>query len=345
MKIVQWILTVIALLFSLLTLFAAFQGTVFSLIFALLALVIIAPPLYPQINKRLPFLRFSFLKIFLCVLLWFVALGFIGGNTVSFANAAVCASPGSETCGKSEIAFLETTSSLTVSADLTDPGDAGELKEVGITMDYWAQPDQESEVYSETFEVPQDKQQMLFTLEELNLQPGSYRVNITPVLKTDKTALTKEVQFAVWTSTEDVEKRNSGELENAGLFHNSISEVNICEHSGQRGTFCQQDMPEISSGAAALGFTAEIPNLRIRRASVRGDSQITFVLRILSVPGEELTEPEEMFRETQELEGDVGTYTLINTPPEGGLPQGLFELVTFLEAKDSLPIRKVFTIK
>ncbi|MEM1425836.1 MAG: hypothetical protein AAGF75_04710, partial [Cyanobacteria bacterium P01_H01_bin.130] len=104
---------------------------------------------------------------------------------------------------------------------------------------------------------------------------------------------------------------------------------------------------EIASASPAIAFTAEIPNLSLRRSRLRGDSEITFVLRFLGGPDDEVTEPEEIFRDTGELDSEIGTFTLFIPQPEkgAGFRLGEFELVTSLEAKDSLPIRKVFTIK
>ena len=346
MKIVQWILTVLSALYALLLLAAAFEGNIIPFIISMVAFVLIAPPLYPKINQRIPFLRRGFLKVFLCVVLWIIALMFLGADSISFGSVTVCAGAKDGGCPKSEIAVLDTTSELTVTAQIrAGLEDTVTVKQVSITMDYWPEPKQESQIYSQTFDAPTDKGPMSFTLKELDLKPGSYRLTAVPVIEGDKKPLSTDVQFAVWTSAEDVETRNSGELKNAGLFHNSVSEVKICEHSGERGTFCKEDMPEIATDAPAIGFTAEIPNLKIRRSRLRGDSQITFVMRILSLPGAEDGPPTEIFRETAELESDVGTYTLINPSPERGLPAGTFEVVTSLEAKDSLPIRKVFTIK
>ena len=142
MKFLQWLLAVVALLMSLGLLIS---GEWLGFIIALLAVIIVAPPIQDHLNQRFPWLKSRFLKIFLAVIILFIALGITGGNLVRFTNVAVCKSPVDGQCEKHEIAFLEETQIITVSAKLRKGKTANQVK---ATLVYWPEPDQESEVFS-----------------------------------------------------------------------------------------------------------------------------------------------------------------------------------------------------
>ena len=338
MKFVQWIFTIIGVLLALLLLIG---GSFFPFLLVLISLILVAPPLQQQINQRLPWLRFGFLKLLLGFILWFAAFAFTGNSIVSFSELAVCTEPTNGLCEKHNIAVLEKTQQLSVSASLGQ-GDAAE--QAKVTMEYWPEPDQESEVYSQVFDLPPGAEQILLTLERLDLQPGNYRVNLTPEGIGQQDSLTVKRRFSVWTDEQDVTKRNESELDDAGL-NNSVAEVKICEGSEDVEEPCKEHLSELSTQIKYLAFTAEIPNFKLRTARTRGDSEITFILRYL---GSSLEEPEEavlIFRETSELDREVGTYTLVIPGEEEGFLPGVFELLTSLETRSSAPIRKQFTLK
>ncbi len=337
MKLFQWILTVLGGLYGLIFLIG---GNFFPFLIVVLSVVLVAPPLQPQIERRLPWLRFGFLKLFLCIILWLVALTSGGGNTVRFSDVAVCVKPANDLCEQHDIAFLEQTQQLALSAKLYQ---ADTAKQVKVILAYWPEPKQESEVFSQTFDVPKGKGQILLQLEGLNLQPGNYRVSLTPEGTGQKKALSTNRKFSVWTDPEDVKKRNEGEVDNAG-FNNSVSKVKICEGNEGVEDSCKDDLSTLSAQVKSLDFTAEIPSFKVRTVRTRGDSEITFLLRYLGKSPDDRIKPMLIFRETQELDRTVGTYTLRVAAPNGGFSPGEFELITSLETRSSEPIRKQFTL-
>lgn len=338
MKFLKWVLTIFALLMSLGFLIT---GGLIPFLIALLATLLLAPPLKSRINKRLPWLRFKFLKSFLAVILLFVALMFSGGNLVGFSDAAVCSKPIDGRCEQHEIAFIEETKEISVSASLRKVNTA---KKINVVIKYWSEPKQETEVLNQTFDFPKGKTEVLLPLNKLDLKPGNYRVKLTPEGIGGKQPSPTEQKFSVWTDLKDVTQRNEGEIEDAG-FNNSVTSVKICEGSSDATKPCKEDFSELSPQIKILSFTAEIPSLRIKRVPLRGDSEITFILRYLGKTKDAKVKPIQLFRETSELDRKVGTYTLGFPVSEKGLPSGEFELITSLETRSSQPIRKQFTIK
>lgn len=339
MKFFQWILAIIALLFSLGFLFS---GEFIAFLVAVLAVLVVVPPIQDRINSWLPWLKSRFLKLFLSVIFLLIALISATGNSVLFTDIDVCSTPANKSCDTSDIAFIENTQQINVWAKLPDPNLA---KQVNVVMAYWPEPKQESEVFNQTFDIPQDQEQVLLTLDQLNLKPGNYRVTLTPSGVGRKKPLPIDYVFSVWTDSEDVQKRNEGEVENAGLLNNSVSSVKICEGSEDATQPCDEDNGELSSQIKFLSFTAEIPSLGSRKVRLRGDSEITFLLRYLGNENKVLDKPLQIFRETSELDRTVGTYTLGIPVPSNGFPAGEFELLTSMETRSSRPILKRFTIK
>ena len=338
MKFLKWVLTIFAVLVSLALLL---MGDLISCLIALLAALLVAPPLKARINKRLPWLRFKFLKLLLMVILLVTALLLSGGNIVRFTDAAVCSKPSDGRCEQHEIAFMEKTQDIAVSASLREVNAA---KKINVALEYWPEPKQETEVLNQTFDFPKGKKEVLLPLTNLDLKPGNYRITLTPEEIGRKEPLPAEQKFSVWTDLKDVKQRNDSDIENAG-FNNSVTKVKICEGSSDATKPCAEDFQELSPQIKILSFTAEIPSLRVKRVALRGDSEITFILRYLGKTKDAKEKPIQLFRETSELDRKVGTYTLGFPAPAKGLPSGEFELITFLETRSSQPIRKQFTIK
>lgn len=336
MKFLQWLLAVIALLMSLGLLIS---GEWLGFIITLLAVIIVAPPIQDRLNQRLPWLKSRFLKIFLAVIILFIALGITGGKLVRFTNVAVCKSPVDGQCEKHEIAFLEETQTLTVSAKLRKGKTANQVK---ATLDYWPEPDQESEVFSNVYDVPQGKREVALQLDQVDLQPGTYRVTLTPEGIGNQKPLSEEQIFSVWTDPKDVSKRNEGDIEDAGL-NNSVSSIKICEGSSDAEDPCAEDLSELSTEIKTLAFTAKLPS--IANVQFRGDSEITYILRYLGKTKDDNIPPIQVFRETNELDRKVGTFTLGITPSKKKFRSGEYELITSLEARSSRPIRKLFRLK
>ena len=336
MKILQWILTIVALLMSVSLLFS---GQWIGFVMAFLAALLVAPPIQRQINQRFPWLRSRFLKLFLGVMILFIALMVSGGNLVRFTKVAVCKTPVEGQCEKHEIAFIESAQTVSVSAKLRQ---ANTAKQVKVTLDYWPEPEQESEVFSQVFDVPKEKKSLLLALDQVNLQPGNYRVKLTPEGLGNKEPLPSEKIFSVWTDPQDVTSRNEGELEDAGL-NNSVTSIKICEGSSDAKQPCEEDLSELSTQVKFLSFTADFP--RIGNVQFREDSEITYLLRYLGKTKDAKNPPLQLLRETSELDRKVGTYTLGIPSPAKGFPPGEYELLTSLEARSSRPIRKQFTLK
>lgn len=336
MKILQWVLTLVALLMSVTLLFSRQWA---GFIIAFLAVLLVAPPIQSQINQRLPWLRSRFLKLFLAVIVLFVALMVSGSNLVRFTQVAVCKSPVDGQCESHEIAFIEQTQNISVSAQLRK---ANTAKQVKVTLDYWPGPKQETEVFSQVFDVPKGKKAVLLELNQVKLQPGTYRVKLTPEGLKDNEPLSSEQIFSVWTDPQDVTNRNEGDIEDAGL-NNSVTNIKVCEGSSDAKQPCEEDFSELSTQIKFLSFTAELPG--IGSVQFRGDSEITYLLRYLGKSKEAKKPPLQLLRETSELDRKVGTYTLGIPAPEKGFPPGEYELLTSLEARSSRPIRKQFTLK
>lgn len=336
MKFFQWLLTVVALLMSSGLLIS---GEWIGFIIALLSVILVAPPIQGRLNQRFPWLKSRFLKIFLAVMVLFAALMVTGGNLVRFTNVAVCKSPVDGQCEKHEIAFLEQTQAISVSAKLRK-GKAA--KQVKVTLDYWPEPDQESEVFSNVFDVPKGKREVALQLDQVNLQPGTYRVTLMPEGIGQQKPLAEEQIFSVWTDPEDVTKRNEGDIEDAGL-NNSISGIKICEGSSDAKEPCAEDLSELSIDITTLAFTAKLPS--IANVQFRGDSEITYILRYLGKTKDDKIPPIQVFRETSELDRKVGAFTLGITPSKKRFRPGEYELLTSLEARSSRPIRKLFRLK
>lgn len=336
MKILQWILAIVALLMSVVLLFS---GAWIPCLFVGLAFLLVVPPLQSRLNQRLPWLRFKFLKIFLAVILLFLAIQSLGGDIVRFIDVAVCNKPGADQCEQHEIAFIEQTQQIAVSARLRK---AKTAEKVQVTLEYWPEPKQESEVLNQTFDVLKGKQKVLLQLDNVDLQPGNYRVNLTPEGIGKKTPLSSEKTFAVWTDPQDVKKRNEGDIENAGL-NNSVTSIKICEGSSDAKEPCTEDLSELSTQIKFLSFTADFPSLA--NVQFREDSEITYLLRYLGKTKDSKNPPIQLFRETSELDRKVGTYTLGIPAPAKGFPPGEYELMTSLETRSSQPIRKLFTLK
>ncbi|AFY37180.1 hypothetical protein Lepto7376_0783 [[Leptolyngbya] sp. PCC 7376] len=338
MKFVQWILVVLGVLIGLILVIG---GNVIGFALTIISIVLVLPPLQPKIEERLSFLKSKFLKIFLCIILWFAAILVAEDTSVSLSGVAACSTPTNGVCEQHEIAFLEQSQEISVSATFLQSDTAEKMR---ITLDYWPEPNEESEVFNEVFDVSQGEESLLFTLKDLELQPGNYRITLIPEEIGNKTALKSDRKFSVWTDPEDVTNRNGDEIDNAGL-HNSVSEVKVCEGTDDVEDYCEEHAAELSTGIGFLSFSAEIPSFQANVARTRGDSEITFILRYLGDDEGELPEPEFVFRETAELDREVGTYTLIIEAPDGGFAPGDFELVTSLETRSSKPIRKLFTLK
>ncbi|WP_299489704.1 hypothetical protein [Acaryochloris sp. IP29b_bin.137] len=336
MKILQWILTILALFIGLGLLVS---GQWIGFIITSLTVLLVAPPLQSQINQRLPWLRSRFLKLFLAVIMLFAALMVTGENLVRFANVAVCTTPVEGQCEQHEIAFIEQTQQISVSAKLRQ---ANTAKQVKVRLDYWPEPEQESEVLSQVFDVPQGEQEVLLALDQVNLQPGNYRITLTPEGLGNKEPVSSEKVFSVWTDPQDVTNRNEGEIDDAGL-NNSVTSIKVCEGSRDAKQPCEEDFSELSTQVKILSFTAELPS--IANVQFRGDSEITYLLRYRVKTKDAKNPLIQLFRETSDLDRKVGTYTLGIPSPKKGFPPGEYELITSLEARSSRPIRKQFTLK
>lgn len=341
MVFLQWLLFIATTLFTA-TLFIPQPIQWPSLIVFAIAAAIVCPLLDSQIQEKLSFLKSKFLRIFLCIVLWFLGALLGASTSVSFDNLAVCNQPTQDLCEQHDIAFLEGQQTLQFSAELS--AGTRTIDKAMVTLEYWAEPGQEEQALSEIINVQPDKDEQLFQLENVNLIPGNYRLTLEPQDSDQYSTLGEDRQFSVWTDPIDVTNRNGEEIENVGL-HNSISSLRACEGNGDVQDPCEEHFQELSYDIPILHLSAEIPGFQGDVVRTRGDSEITFILRYIGVPGGEKVEPELIFRETSELDRNIGTYTLIIDAPEGGFAEGEFELIASLETRSSKPIRKFFALK
>lgn len=345
MKIIKWLLSAIFALAISLNLISIFDGkwVVNGILFAV-ATALVLPPLDPTFAKKLSALKSHSLRIFLAVVLALAGLIIGVQPALTFDSISICPTilpttkptTNLENCSADLVLFSEGMQSITIRATLDDDS----LKLVdAIALDITAldNPDN-SALLNQLIDIDSSNLDVVIELEDLDLEVGTYEVEIIPESEEERTRLSKRQKFVVLPSAEDVAKRTNS-AEGVNRFKATIDELIVCADPGG-DNHCAEPKGMLDTTEVVLADVI-IADPEADYTWLGNGPELTFVWRVYA---EDTNEPEIFLRETVEIEENTSLYGFPLGLDGSGLPPGSYDVIALLETADSRPVRVPFSV-
>jgi hypothetical protein len=271
----------------------------------------------------------------------------------AISDLKLCEKPQDGTCRNESTTFVENTSTLYFSGQQTQLPDGTEII---ANLTYQPEPKKSNPIQLPPIKAKVKDQQVLLEVQPKTLPIGTYELNFNG---NEKVQVSGSKTFTVWRLHEEAKAIAENKFPESRL---SLEKLSMCDRSQDKlpkdvqennataefdetktekvdgkiirqrrsSNFCSKDQDRFPRTAKAIGFQLDFD-------PVAQKTPLKIVWRFAG--GEALTQPKAM----DAGEGTNGvSYTFV-TPD--GLPQGEYELLLSLEAKNAKPIARKFTVE